>query len=84
MGYVCAPCCAPGPPRGARRDTGGGPRGAGGTLTLSHGESQVPLALQLLLEPRGAEEEAKQSGQALPARCRLDLLLRRGKKAKKQ
>lgn len=51
--------------------------GCEGTLTLSDGESQVPLSLQLLLEPGGPKEEVKQSSQALPAHCHLDLLLQR-------
>lgn len=51
--------------------------GCEGALTLSNGKSQVPLALQLLLEPGGPEKEVKQSSQALPVHCCLDLLLRR-------
>lgn len=50
--------------------------------TLSNGKSQVPLALQLLLEPGGPKEEVKQSSQALPAHCCLDLLLQRREQAK--
>lgn len=57
--------------------------GVEGTLTLCYGQSQLPLSLQLRLEPGRAEEEANQSSQALPARCCPDFLLRRRKHAKK-
>lgn len=49
--------------------------GVGAGLTAGDGEHQVPLLRQLAVQPRRAEQEVRDGGQAGPAQGGLDVPL---------